>query len=53
MEHTDYAALGERVYASKLPNGLQILALRRPEYSRQFAFFATRYRDKASSCFSI
>ena len=43
MEHTDYAALGERVYAGKLPNGLQILVLHRPEYSRQFAFFATRY----------
>lgn len=43
MQPMDYATLRERVYAGKLPNGLQVMVLHRPEYSRQFAFFATRY----------
>ena len=43
MEAREYHTLGEQLYEAKLPNGLQVLVLRRPEYSRQFAFFATRY----------
>ena len=43
MEKTEYAALRETVYSRGLPNGLQVLVVRRPEYSRQFAFFAARY----------
>ena len=38
-----YEALGEILYTDTLPNGLQLMVLPRPEYSRQFAFFATRY----------
>ncbi len=43
MEFVDYPALRERVFRSTLPNGLRVMVLRRPEYSRQFAFFATQY----------
>ena len=43
MEFLDYPALRERVFRSTLPNGLRVMVLRRPEYSRQFAFFATQY----------
>ena len=42
MEKTEYAALRETVYSRGLPNGLRVLVVRRPEYSRQFAFFAAR-----------
>lgn len=43
MRAMEYPALGETVYAGALPNGLRLLVLRRPEYSRQFAFFAAQY----------
>ncbi len=43
MERLEYAALGERVYRCVLPNGLAVCVLPRPEYGKQFAFFATKY----------
>lgn len=43
MERVEYAALGETVYRETLPNGLRLFVLPRPDYGRQFAFFATRY----------
>ena len=43
MQSLDYATLRETVYTQKLSNGLQVMVVRRPEYSKQFAFFAARY----------
>ena len=43
MEHTDYPSLGERVYHEVLPNGLKLFVAARPDYGKQFAFFATHY----------
>lgn len=43
MERKVYEALGETVWRAVLPNGLHIYVEPRPEYSKQFAFFATRY----------
>lgn len=43
MKRLHYASLGETVYADTLPNGLQLRVISRPEYGKQFAFFAARY----------
>ncbi len=43
MKRIDYASLGETVYQETLPNGLPIYVVSRPDYGKQFAFFATRY----------
>lgn len=43
MEWKNYAALGERVCHAVLPNGLHVYVMPRPEYGKQFAFFAARY----------
>ena len=43
MDELNYAALRETVRHCVLPNGLNIYVDARPEYTRQFAFFATRY----------
>lgn len=43
MEKLSYTALGQQVWHGVLPNGLNIYVDRRPEYAKQFAFFATRY----------
>ena len=43
MDKLEYTALGQTVYHEVLPNGLNIYVDARPEYSKQFAFFATRY----------
>ncbi len=43
MERVEYAALRETVYRDTLPNGLQLYVLPRPDYGKQFAFFATHY----------
>lgn len=43
MEERYYAALKERLWHTVLPNGLNIYVDARPEYNKQFAFFATRY----------
>ena len=43
MDELNYAALRETVHRCVLPNGLSIYVDARPEYTKQFAFFATRY----------
>ena len=43
MELREYPLLGENVYRQRLDNGLEILVDVRPEYGKQFAFYATRY----------
>lgn len=43
MEKLEYAHLGETVWHSVLPNGLPVYVDVRPEYGKQFAFFATHY----------
>ena len=43
MDELNYAALRETVRRCVLPNGLTVYVDIRPEYTKQFAFFATRY----------
>ena len=43
MDKLEYTALGQTVYHGVLPNGLNIYVDVRPEYDKQFVFFATRY----------
>jgi len=43
MDKLEYTALGQTVHHCVLPNGLNIYVDVRPEYGKQFAFFATRY----------
>lgn len=43
MDELNYTALRETVRRCVLPNGLNIYVDTRPEYTKQFAFFATRY----------
>ena len=43
MEKVFYPALGETVWHETLPNGLRIYVDEKPEYGKQFAFFATHY----------
>ena len=43
MERLEYTALGQTIYHSVLPNGLRVYVDVRRSYSKQFAFFATRY----------
>lgn len=43
MDKLNYTALRETIHHCVLPNGLNIYVDARPEYGKQFAFFATRY----------
>ena len=43
MDRLDHTALGQTVHHCVLPNGLAVYVDVRPSYSKQFAFFATRY----------
>ena len=43
MDKLNYTALRETIHHCVLPNGLNIYVDTRPEYGKQFAFFATRY----------
>ena len=43
MNWREYASLGEQICHEVLPNGLHIYVLPRPEYGKQFAFFAVKY----------
>ncbi|MDE6590154.1 MAG: insulinase family protein [Oscillospiraceae bacterium] len=43
MDKRNYTALRETIHHCVLPNGLNIYVDARPEYGKQFAFFATRY----------
>lgn len=43
MEKRFYPAVGETVWYTKLPNGLPIYVVPKPEFGKQFAFFAVNY----------
>lgn len=43
MDKLEYTTLGHTVHHCLLPNGLNIYVDVRPEFGKQFAFFATRY----------
>ena len=43
MEEKYYEALGERVFHTRLENGLPVYVDPRPDYAKQFAFFCTHY----------
>lgn len=43
MDELNYTALRETIHHCVLPNGLNVYVDARPEYGKQFAFFATRY----------
>ncbi len=43
MEEIRYSALGEQVKKAVLPNGLTVLVVEKPDYAKQFAFFAVNY----------
>lgn len=43
MEQIYYPALRETLHCDVLPNGLKLYVLPRPNYGKQFAFFATNY----------
>jgi len=43
MHKTDYAAVGETLYSTVLPNGLPIFVMPKPGYRKTFAVFATNY----------
>ena len=43
MERKRYERLDETMFHTVLPNGLPIYVDEKPEYGKQFAFFATHY----------
>ncbi len=43
MRKTDYAAIGETLYESRLPNGLPVFVVPKPGYCKSFACFVTNY----------
>ena len=43
MDVRHYERIGERVFHTKLANGLEVRIVPRPDYVRKYAFFATRY----------
>lgn len=43
MQKLDFAAVGETIYTSVLPNGLTIYVIPKPGYRKKFAIFATNY----------
>ena len=43
MTAADYPRLGERVFRTALPNGLEVIVVSKPYHAKRYAFFATRY----------
>lgn len=43
MKPTFYERIGESVHRETLPSGLRICVVPKPDYAKQYAFFATRY----------
>lgn len=39
----DYPAIGERLYRRVLPNGLTVLVVPRPGFTRKSAYFVTNF----------
>lgn len=52
MRPTFYERIGESVHRATLPNGLQICVVPKPDYAKQYAFFATRYGGM-DTCFCL
>lgn len=52
MRKTDYAAIGETLYTTVLPNGLPVYVLPKPGYLKTFAMFAVQYGgvDRRFTC---
>lgn len=43
MESKNYPNIGETLYTGRLPNGLSLYVIPKPDYRRSFALFATHY----------
>lgn len=43
MRSKIYENIGEQVYFDQLPNGLKVFVIKKPEFSKSLAFFATKY----------
>ena len=43
MKKEFYERISETVYREKLPNGLPINVVSKPDFAKSYAFFATRY----------
>lgn len=43
MSWTDYATLSEKVFRKTLPNGLQVMVLPRPGFTKKLAYFVTDF----------
>ena len=43
MKTKIYERIGEQVYFDRLPNGLQIYAIKKPDFNKSMAFFTTKY----------
>lgn len=43
MKHKYYERIGEKVYHEKLSNGLSIFIIKKPDFAKKYAFFATNY----------
>ena len=43
MKSKIYERIGEQVYSETLENGLQVFVIKKPDFSKSLAFFATKY----------
>ena len=43
MRSTTYETIQEKVYSETLPNGLQVVLVPKPDYTKTYAVFTTRY----------
>ena len=43
MKEMEYSRIGETAVWKTLPNGLPVCVIRKPGYTRKYAFFATHY----------
>jgi predicted Zn-dependent peptidase len=43
LEKREYGRIGERVWRDTLENGLRLTIIKKPDYSKSMAFFATNY----------
>ncbi len=43
IERENFPHIGEELFRAALPNGLDIFVIRKPDFNKNFAFFATNY----------
>ena len=43
MNNKVYSELGESVFSEKLENGLEVIVVKKPGYTKKYAYFATNY----------